>query len=80
MVQVARQGPAATPAGRHRVSARAVTGLVLGALAVVLAVENRALVEIRLLVPQVTMPLWTALAGMLVVGIVVGLLISRPRR
>lgn len=57
-----------------------VTGLALVVLAVVLAVENHGLVEIRLLIPVVTLPLWTALAGMLIIGIVVGLLVGRPRK
>ncbi|WP_246868547.1 lipopolysaccharide assembly protein LapA domain-containing protein [Saccharopolyspora sp. ASAGF58] len=48
--------------------------------AVVLVLENRQTVEIRIFVPLVTMPMWTALAVMLVVGIVVGLLVSRPRK
>ncbi|RKT88590.1 Protein of unknown function [Saccharopolyspora antimicrobica] len=54
--------------------------MALAVLAVVLAVENRGLVEIRLLIPVVTLPLWTALAGMLIIGIVVGLLVGRPRK
>lgn len=72
---VKRQEP-----GRRRVPARVVTGLALVVLAVVLAVENRDLVEIRLLVPVVALPLWTALAGMLVIGVIVGLLVGRPRK
>ncbi|MDA3642951.1 LapA family protein [Saccharopolyspora indica] len=66
--------------GQRRVPARVVTGLALVVLAVVLAVENRGLVEVRLLVPVVTLPLWTALAGMLIIGVVVGLLVGRPRK
>ncbi|KAA5830501.1 LapA family protein [Saccharopolyspora hirsuta] len=73
---VKRQGSAVT----RRVPARVVVGLALVVLAVVLAVENRALVEVRLLVPVVTLPLWTALAGMLVIGVVIGLLVGRPRK
>lgn len=65
---------------RHWASARAVTSLVLVVAAVVLVLENRQPVDIRLFVPLITMPMWTALAVMLVVGIVVGLLVSRPRR
>ncbi|MEV0057679.1 lipopolysaccharide assembly protein LapA domain-containing protein [Saccharopolyspora shandongensis] len=52
----------------------------LVAAAVVLAVENRQMVDIRIFVPVVAMPLWTALSVMLVVGVVVGLLVSRPRK
>lgn len=64
-----------TSAGR----ARLITGLVLVVLAVVFIVENTAPTAIRLLVPVVTMPLWTALAVMLVIGFVVGLLMARGR-
>ncbi|MER7013530.1 LapA family protein [Saccharopolyspora sp. NPDC000359] len=73
---VKRQESAVT----RRVPGRVVVGLVLVVLAVVLAFENRGLVEVRLLVPVVTLPLWTALAGMLVIGVVIGLLVGRPRR
>ncbi|WP_190813856.1 LapA family protein [Saccharopolyspora pogona] len=64
----------------HWASPRAITSLVLVVAAVVLVLENRQAVEIRIFVPLVTMPMWAALAVMLVVGIVAGLLVSRPRR
>jgi uncharacterized integral membrane protein len=57
-----------------------ITGAVLAALAIVFVLENRQLVGIMLLVPVVTMPLWTALAAMLVMGVVIGLLVTRSRR
>ncbi|MGP4016586.1 LapA family protein [Saccharopolyspora sp. 5N708] len=69
-----------TPARRRWLSPRAVTGLILAVLAVVLAVENRQLVEIRLFVPLVTMPLWTALAVLLIIGVIIGFLVARPRK
>ncbi|MDA3630503.1 LapA family protein [Saccharopolyspora sp. WRP15-2] len=73
-----RRGTTVEPTGRRW--GPAATALVLVALGVVLAVENRALVEIRLLVPVVTLPLWTALAVLLVIGVVIGLLVGRSRK
>lgn len=67
------------PAGKA-LATRAVTGLVLVGLAVVFMVENRDLVDIRVLVPVVSMPLWTALGAMLLIGFVVGLLVRRAQR
>ncbi|MCI2417984.1 LapA family protein [Saccharopolyspora sp. K220] len=77
---VPKHEPSPVTPRRHRVSPRAVTGLVLAVLAVVLAVENRQLVDIRVFVPMVTMPLWTALAVLLIVGVVIGFLVARPRK
>ncbi|MCQ6552055.1 LapA family protein [Streptomyces sp. C10-9-1] len=56
-----------------------VTALVLVALAVVFIVENTRKVEIRLLVPVVTMPLYLALLGMFVIGGLCGALLIRGR-
>ncbi|AUS81667.1 DUF1049 domain-containing protein [Actinoalloteichus sp. AHMU CJ021] len=53
---------------------RLVVGLLLGVLAVVFIVQNRDEVAIRLLVPVVDLPLWTALAGVLVLGMLIGAL------
>ncbi|MGW1680307.1 LapA family protein [Saccharopolyspora sp. NPDC002376] len=75
---VKRQGTTVEPTGQRW--GAAATALVLVALGVVLAVENRGLVEIRLLVPVVTLPLWTALAVLLVIGVVIGLLVGRLRK
>jgi uncharacterized integral membrane protein len=75
-----RRSSATPHAHRRWLSPRAVTGLVLAALAVVLAVENRHPVDIRVFIPVINMPLWTALAVMLVIGVVIGLLVTRPRK
>lgn len=56
------------------------TGLVLAGLSIVFVVENTDLVGIRLFIPVVTMPLWTALAAVLFIGVLIGLLVGRPRR
>ena len=68
------------PRARTQWSSRWVVALVLLALAVVFILENRQLTEIRLLVPVVLMPLWAALTGTLLVGLVVGVLVDRQRR
>jgi uncharacterized integral membrane protein len=54
-----------------------VAALVLAALAIVLIVENTRDVEIRLLVPVVTMPLYLALLIMFVIGGLCGALLMR---
>ena len=64
----------------HGLSPTVVTGLVLAALAIVFVLENRQLVEIRVLLPVVTMPMWSALAAVLVLGVVIGFLLNRPRK
>ncbi|MCA1676081.1 MAG: LapA family protein [Actinobacteria bacterium] len=70
---MSRKGPA-TPAGssRSHVSPRLITALVLTVLALVFIFQNNQLTAIRLLIPVVTMPLWAALAGMLIVGAAIG--------
>jgi uncharacterized integral membrane protein len=45
---------------------------VLTVLAVVFVFQNNQLTEIRVLIPVVTMPLWAALGGMLIVGAAIG--------
>ncbi|GAA2820449.1 LapA family protein [Saccharopolyspora taberi] len=64
----------------HRVSPRVVTGVVLAGLAVVFVLENRQVVDIRVLLPVVTAPLWAALLAVLVIGVIVGFLLNRPHR
>lgn len=72
----------ATPATRtpSRVSPRLVGALVLTALALVFIIQNNQPTMIRLLIPVVTMPLWTALAGMLIVGMVIGYALNWRQR
>jgi len=53
---------------------------VLLAIALVFIVENRQLTPIRLLIPVVLMPLWAALTGTLLIGLVIGVLLDRQRR
>ncbi|MGH4025291.1 MAG: DUF1049 domain-containing protein [Pseudonocardiaceae bacterium] len=64
----------ATPAGgsRSRHTPRLITALVLTVLALVFVFQNNQLTAIRVLIPVVIMPLWAALAGMLIVGAAIG--------
>jgi uncharacterized integral membrane protein len=60
---------------RHRgPSSRLIAGGVLAIVAVVLIVQNTMTVDIRLLVPVLTMPLWVALAVVLIIGALIGAL------
>ena len=65
---------------QRRWSARLVVGLVVVVLSVVFIVENTALTPIRVIIPVVIMPLWAALAGTMLAGIIIGLLIRNRRR
>ncbi len=75
-----QRGSPGTPTTRSRWNSRWVLALVLLAIAAVFILENRQLTEIRLLIPVVLMPLWAALAGTLLVGLVIGVLLDRQRR
>ncbi|MFI1094361.1 lipopolysaccharide assembly protein LapA domain-containing protein [Streptomyces sp. NPDC020917] len=54
--------------------------LVLTVLALIFIFENTRKVKIRLLVPQVTMPLWGALLITFAIGLLAGLYVGRTRR
>lgn len=58
---------------------RTIGFVVLAALAVWFIAANTGSVTIRLWVSEVTLPLWTVLAGTLLAGIVLGLLIAYRR-
>lgn len=72
----------ATPAGssRSRLSPRLITALVLSVLALVFIFQNNQMTEIRVLIPVVIMPLWAALAGMLIVGAAIGYALNWHQR
>ncbi|MGH3343210.1 MAG: LapA family protein [Carbonactinosporaceae bacterium] len=76
--QMPQAGPQPGWLSRH-MSPRLVVGVVLAVLAVVFVVENGTETRIRVLIPVISMPLWIALAGTLVVGFVAGFLISARR-
>lgn len=77
---MARQSGAAVQKSRRRIAPRLVVVAVLAVLALVFIVQNSQPTQIRLLVPLVTMPLWTALASMLVVGFAIGYALNWRRR
>ncbi|MET7575468.1 LapA family protein [Streptomyces sp. NPDC005492] len=54
--------------------------LLLAVLALIFICENTRDTKIRLLIPEVTMPLWTALLGMAVIGALCGAYFMRRRR
>ncbi|MFG2550023.1 DUF1049 domain-containing protein [Streptomyces sp. NPDC048581] len=56
------------------------TVLVLVALALIFIFENTRATEIRLLIPEVTMPLWLALLGMGIIGALCGAYFMGRRR
>lgn len=60
-------------------SPRQTVGLVLLVVAVIFILENRRSTTIRFLIPNVTAPLWVALLGSVLVGIVAGALLARDR-
>ena len=79
------QGGGPAPRGKNsaatsRWNTRWVVAGALLVIALVFILENRQLTEIRLLIPVVFMPLWAALTGTLLVGIVIGVLLDRQRR
>lgn len=65
---------------RDRMTPGRTVVLVLGALALVFVFENTRDVRIRLLVPEVTMPLWLALLATFVVGWLCGRFLRGSRR
>jgi uncharacterized integral membrane protein len=60
-------------------SVRQTVAIVLLVLGVIFILENRRSTTIRFLVPVLTAPLWVALLGSLLVGVVAGALITRNR-
>lgn len=72
--------PRPSVSGQRRVTPRMWGALALFVLAVIFIVENRDPTPIRLIIPLVVMPLWAALAGLFVIGILVGLVLGRRKR
>ncbi|MFF3763262.1 DUF1049 domain-containing protein [Streptomyces sp. NPDC001922] len=54
--------------------------IVVAVLALVFILENTAKTKIRLIVPEVIMPLWVALLAMVLIGILCGAYLFRRRR
>lgn len=68
------------PAGRRRVAFRYWVALALVVLAAVFIAQNRGPVDIHVLWITLSAPMWFFFAGLLVVGIVIGLLLRRRRK
>lgn len=56
-----------------------ITILVLAALTLIFIFENTRETEIRLLIPEVSMPLWFALFGTALTGFLCGMFLGRRR-
>jgi uncharacterized integral membrane protein len=65
---------------RDRLTPGRIVVLVLGVLGLVFIFENTRDVRIRLLVPEVTMPLWLALLITYVIGWLCGRFLTTSRR
>ncbi|WP_328394362.1 LapA family protein [Streptomyces sp. NBC_00390] len=76
----AAAGSAKTSGPREWLTPARIAVIVLTALAIVFIFENTDPVEIRILVPLVTMPLYLALLAMFVIGALCGGLFFRRRR
>jgi uncharacterized integral membrane protein len=65
--------------GRALTPAR-ITVLVLAVLALIFIFENTRAIKVRLLIPEVTMPLWMVLLGTGVIGALCGAYFMKRRR
>ena len=72
--------PTVAPPPQRSFFARHLVALILLVLAVIFLVENTRRVRIRVIGPEVKMPLWLALAATLVAGMLILLLAQRRRR
>ena len=75
-----KRSAAPTSNSRSCPSARLLTALVLTVLALIFIFQNNQMTAIRVLIPVVLMPLWAALAGMLIVGAAIGYVMNWRRR
>lgn len=78
----APQPPPQPPPQQHgwRPTPRQVVGIVLLVLALIFIFENTKTVKVRLIIPEVKLPLWVALLIAAVLGSLVTLLIQWRRR
>jgi putative membrane protein len=73
-----RTGPEpATAHPRHGMSPRRILALVVAALTLIFIVQNRDTVQIQFFTLTVTAALWLILVIMVVVGVLIGVLVSR---
>jgi uncharacterized integral membrane protein len=64
---------------KHWLTAKRVTALVVVLIAALFIGQNRQLVDINLFVTTVSGPMWAALTGMVVFGVLIGLLLAKRR-
>jgi uncharacterized integral membrane protein len=69
-----------SPSGRSAITPGRVVVAALAVLGLVFIFENTRQVRIRLIVPEVTMPLWLALLAVAVIGGVCGAYLARRRK
>lgn len=75
------QPPGANPqTTRTKIPGKVIVALVLVAIAVTFILQNRQTTTIYVFTTTISGPLWAALVGMLVVGLLVGLLLARGPR
>ena len=70
--------PKTAPA--KKVPVKLIAGVVLIALGLTFILQNRQTVDIRVFTTTISGPLWAALTGVLVVGLLAGLLLARGGR
>ena len=74
------KSPPAKRPNLRLVSGRDAAALLLVILAVAFILENRGSTTIRVLIPEVKAPLWTALLGCVVIGVILGVAIAVRRK
>lgn len=63
-----------------KIPVKLIVGLVLIAIALVFLLQNRQTVDIRVFTTTISGPLWAALTGVLVLGLLAGFLLARTSR
>lgn len=67
------------PRSSFPLSPKQIVAIVLAALAVIFVLQNRDDASINLLWSTLTMPVWVAFGGLLIVGVLIGLLLANRR-
>ncbi|PXY18221.1 DUF1049 domain-containing protein [Prauserella flavalba] len=68
------------PTPTKKVPVKLIVAAALVALAVTFILQNRQTVDIRVFTTTISGPLWAALTGVLILGVLVGLLLARGGR
>ncbi|KUJ70864.1 hypothetical protein ACZ90_00685 [Streptomyces albus subsp. albus] len=74
------RGGSRGPDWRELATPARITAAVIGVLGLIFIFENTRQVKIRLLIPEVTMPLWLALLTVGLIGVLCGAFLFRQRR